>query len=235
MARFLQPRRLRLEDGCRLGGLAAVAQQLQHLEISDPLLRSLGGLAACSQLACLCLRGCQSLLPSELTALPSNLQALDVCGLSRLDAAAFFSIARSLPSLHALNASWTAAGDAAVAALTYGCRVRSWAAQAGVELPAEAATWLPLPLRHLQLAGTAVTPAGLAALADLAGLVFLDVRQTGIPKAALVPLQLRFCLQFVQGGVLTSSSALAAKYVSRDEPLCVCGVRGAFPPILSLG
>jgi hypothetical protein len=56
---------------------------------------------------------------------------------------------------------------------------------------------------------------------------FLDVRRTGIARAALAPVQRRFALQFVQPAVLSSTVTVAVAVVNQDAVLCRCGGGGA--------
>ncbi|KAL4420641.1 hypothetical protein ABPG75_010297 [Micractinium tetrahymenae] len=221
-----------------VASLQLIAARLQHLELSSPSLLSLEPLAAAApQLRCLSLRGCTLLRDAALEVLLrlTTLQALDLGGLAALSDAAVFHVAK-LPQLAALNLSGTAVGDRSLEFVTYGRKVGAWQSAAGVAaLPPEAAAWPPLPLDHLQLAGTRATPDRLAELANLPKLRFLDVRGTGMPRSALGPLQRRFGLQFVQAAVLTDSNLLAAAVVNEDAVLCRCGCASSAGPGGSLG
>ena len=175
-AAFWRPQLLRLVYACGsptptgLASLPLVARRLLHLELSAPALHHLEGIAAaCPQLCCLSLCGCCQLGDAGLAGLASatSLRALDLGGLAALTDAAVFQIAK-LPQLAALNLSGTGIGDASLELLTYGHKVRGWQAAAGAaQLPPEAAAWPPLPLEHLQLAGTRAGAEGAAELAHL--------------------------------------------------------------------
>ena len=153
-----------------LASLPLVAGRLLHLELSAPALQHLEGIAAaCPQLRCLSLRGCCQLGDASLAGLAgcTSLRALDLGGLAVLTDAAVFHIAK-LPQLAALNLSGTGVGDATLQLLIFGHKVRGWQAAAGAaQLPPEAAAWPPLPLEHLQLAGTRAGAEGAAELAHL--------------------------------------------------------------------
>ena len=79
---------------------------------------------------------------------------------------------------------------------------------------------LQTPCAHPQLAGTHVTAAGVAQLEQLPRLQFLDMRGTGIARAALAPVQRRFALQFVQAAVshLGAGCSLAACLSIGQQP-----------------
>jgi len=75
------------------------------------------------------------------------------------------------------------------------------------------------PLQRLHVAHTRVSAAGCQDLLSLQNLQYLDVRGTGIPGAALRPLQHRFLLTVLQGAVL---SRTPAPVVPTDLFLCCC-------------
>ncbi|KAL4855581.1 hypothetical protein ACK3TF_003911 [Chlorella vulgaris] len=228
---FWQPQLLRLAYPAAIpagfSSLELVSRRLQHLEITAPVVQRLDMVAAaCPQLLCLGLRGCSSLGDASLAALSrlAHLRALDLDGLVSLSDGACYHIAK-VPSLAALNLSHTSVTDKGIELLTYGHKVRAWQrAAGGASLPPEVAVgWPPLPLEHLQLAGTKVGVEGVAELARLPHIRFLDMRHTGIGRAALAPLQRRFALQFVQAAVLSSSNTVAAAVLNHDVVLCRCG------------
>ena len=55
-------------------------------------------------------------------------------------------------------------------------------AMAGQPLPEESSVWPPSAVRKLHLSRSAVTADGVAHLAALPSLAFLDVRGTGVPR-----------------------------------------------------
>ncbi|GLI69038.1 hypothetical protein VaNZ11_013579, partial [Volvox africanus] len=178
------------------------------------------------RLTCLALRGCRELNPAALgpglLGMAPWLQVLDLSGAERLDDSCAAVLA-ALKKLQVLNLNYTAVGDATLAALTYGSRVWAWSRSHGVPPPPEAAAWPELSIQHWHLAGTRVTGSGLALLAETSRLVFLDVRGSGVPRAALRPLESRFQLTLVQGAVLARSNALAAALVNHPQHLaCAC-------------
>ncbi|GIL99527.1 hypothetical protein Vretimale_4671, partial [Volvox reticuliferus] len=178
------------------------------------------------RLTCLALRGCRELnsaaLGPGLLGMASWLQVLDLSGAERLDDSCGAVLA-ALKGLQVLNLNYTAVGDATLAALTYGSRVRAWSRSHGISPPPEANTWPELSIQRWHLAGTRVTGSGLALLAETSQLIFLDVRGAGVPRAALRPLESRFQLALVQGAVLARSNALAAALVNHPRHMaCVC-------------
>lgn len=177
-AAFWRPQLLRLAYAAGavpqgLVSLHLVAARLEHVELSAPGLLQLEGIAAaCPCLRCLSLRGCTQLGDASLAALGrcTTLTALDLGGLAALSDGAAFHVAK-LPSLAAVSLSGTAVTDRALELLAYGHRVRAWQrAAAAPQLPPEAAPWPAPPLEHLQLAGTAVGPEGVAQLEVLPSL-----------------------------------------------------------------
>jgi hypothetical protein len=172
---FWQPQLLRLAYPAAipagLSSLELVSRRLQHLEIAAPVVQGLDMVAAaCPQLLCLSLRGCSSLGDASLAVLSrlAHLRALDLDGLVSLSDGACYHIAK-VPSLAALNLSRTSVTDKGIELLTYGHKVRAWQrAAGGASLPPEVAVgWPPLPLEHLQLAGTKLGVEGVAELAHL--------------------------------------------------------------------
>lgn len=81
---------------------------------------------------------------------------------------------------------------------------------------------------RLHVAHTRVTPAGLALLAALPALDFLDARPTA-RRAALLPLERRFALLAPAPGVLARSNALAAAAVGGGLFPCCCPAAGVAP------
>jgi hypothetical protein len=76
------------------------------------------------------------------------------------------------------------------------------------------------------LARTHVTGDGLALLASLPALEFLDARGTGVARAALLPLERRFALRQPQAAVLCRGAALAAAAVGGELFPCSCAAAG---------
>eukprot|EP00803_Ostreobium_quekettii_P003875 evm.model.scf_167.15 EVM.evm.TU.scf_167.15 scf_167:105824-109456(-) len=212
--------------GCiaRMDRLWFFGSNLVHMEASIPTLSDLTWVAFVPNLTCLSLRGCQNLLPSELVKLSHlhSLQALDMQGLSGIDQTSGRALA-SLAFLKSLNLGDTDADDTLVECLTYGRRLANWCAGAhGDVCSAGGDEWPPSQVSLLRLNRTRVTERCVQYLLDLETLLFLDLRGTGIVRSRLAPLERRFGLRQVQGAVLSTSSALASLYVTRQEVACVC-------------